>query len=96
MNREASARLKDERGVATSLLEAVLVIAILAIVSAIALTAAMNHIENAKLARALADTEAIGISIHSFMNDTGFAPAFRNGNARPGRRYLPGPGNRWQ
>ena len=82
MNAEASARLKDERGMATSLLEAVLVIAIIAIVSAIALTAAMNHIENAKLARAVADTEAIGISIHSFMHDTGFAPAFKNGNAR--------------
>src|SRR5437868_1034649 len=67
---------------ATSLLEAVLVIAIIAIVSAVALTAAMNHIENARLARAVADTEAIGISIHSFMHDTGFAPAFKNGNAR--------------
>jgi type II secretory pathway pseudopilin PulG len=82
VNAEASARLKDERGIATSLLEAVLVIAIVAIVSAIALTAAMNHIENARLARAASDTEAIAISIHSFMHDTGFAPAFKNGNAR--------------
>jgi type II secretory pathway pseudopilin PulG len=82
VNRAASARLKDERGIATSLLEAVLVIAIIAIVSAVALTAAMNHIENARLARAASDTEAIAISIHSFMHDTGFAPAFKNGNAR--------------
>ena len=82
VNSKAVVWLREERGIATSLLEAVLVIAIVAIISAIALTAAMNHIENARLARAASDTEAIAISIHSFMHDTGWAPAFKNGNAR--------------
>jgi type II secretory pathway pseudopilin PulG len=74
--------IRSELGMATSLLEAALVIAIIAVVSSIALVAAMQHIEDARLSRAMADTEMIGVSIHSFMDDTGWAPAFKNGNAR--------------
>src|SRR5437870_3766583 len=78
-----AARLgKGEEGLATSLLEAALVIAIVAVVSTIAFVAAMQHIEDARLSRAIADAEMIGIAIHSFMHDTGFAPVFKNGNAR--------------
>jgi type II secretory pathway pseudopilin PulG len=73
--------LLSERGLATSLLEAALVIGILAIVSSIALVAAMRHIEDARVSRASADARMIGISIQSFINDTGFPPVFRNGNA---------------
>lgn len=73
--------VKDDRGIATSLLETVVVIAIVAVLSSVALGAAMGHLEDAKLSRAMADAEVIGISIHSFMNDTGLAPAFKNGNA---------------
>ena len=74
--------IRDNRGIATSLLETVLVIAIVALVSGVALVSAMGHIEDAKISRAAADAEIIGISIHSFMHDTGFAPAFKAGNAR--------------
>src|SRR3982750_4529598 len=29
----------------------------------------------------MADTQAIGVAIHTFMHDTGFAPAFKKGTA---------------
>jgi type II secretory pathway pseudopilin PulG len=76
------APIRGEAGAATSLLEAALVITILAIISTMALVAAMRHIEDARLSRAQADSELIGIGIQSFMHDTGWAPVFKNGNAR--------------
>ena len=76
-----AASVTDNRGVATSLIEAVLVISIVAVVTGMALTAAMDRIEDARLTRAMADAEMIGISIHSFIHDTGFAPAFKSGDA---------------
>jgi type II secretory pathway pseudopilin PulG len=80
---EAVIRLvSDDSGIATSLIEAVLVIAIAAILAGISISAAMTHIENARLSRATSDAEIIGISIHSFMHDTGWAPAFKSGDAR--------------
>lgn len=73
--------IKSERGVATSLLEAALVIAIAAIISSVALVAGVNRIDDAKVAQAVADTQMLAVSIQSFMSDTGFAPAFKFGNA---------------
>lgn len=78
----AARSTRGDSGMATSLLEAALVIAILAVVSSVALVAAMQHLEDARLSRATADVEMIGISIQSFMHDTGWAPAFKNGNSR--------------
>jgi type II secretory pathway pseudopilin PulG len=77
-----TASLQDNRGMATSLLEAVMVIAIVAVIAGVALVSAMEQIENAKLSRAVSDTKMIAVSIHSFMQDTGFAPAFKAGDAR--------------
>lgn len=77
-----SGTLKDNRGIATSLIETVLVIAIVAVLSTVAMVASIDNIEQARLSRAIADTEQIGIAIHSFMQDTGFAPAFKSGDAR--------------
>ena len=74
--------IRDQRGIATSLIETVVVIAIIAIISSVALVSAMDRIEDARIARALADTEMIAISIHSFMHDTGFVPAYKKGDAR--------------
>ena len=74
--------LKDNRGMATSLIEVVLVIAIVAVLSTVAMVAAIDNIEQARLSRAIADTQQIGIAIHSFLQDTGFAPAFKSGDAR--------------
>ena len=71
----------DSRGVATSLIEAVMVIAIASIISGMAIVASMDKVEDARLTRAIADTENIGIAIHTFMHDTGFAPAFKKGTA---------------
>jgi hypothetical protein len=41
----------------------------------------MTHIDNAKVSQAQSDVQMIGLSIQSFMTDTGFAPAFKSGNA---------------
>jgi type II secretory pathway pseudopilin PulG len=76
-----TASVTGNRGVATSLIEAVLVIGIVAVITGMALTAAMDRLEDARVSRAMADAEMIGISIHSFMHDTGFAPAFKSGDA---------------
>jgi type II secretory pathway pseudopilin PulG len=78
----AARSVRNESGLATSLLEAALVIAIVAVISTMALVAAMRHLDEAKLARAAGDTETIGISIQSFMHDTGWAPVFKSGDAR--------------
>jgi type II secretory pathway pseudopilin PulG len=78
----AARSIRGEAGAATSLLEAALVIAILAIVSTMALVAAMKHLDDARLSRATADAQMIGISIDSFMHDTGWAPVFKSGTAR--------------
>ncbi len=73
--------INDERGMATSLIEVVVVVAIVAVISSVALAAAMDKLEDAKISRAMADVQTIGISIHSFMHDTGLAPVFRSGDA---------------
>jgi len=74
--------LRDNRGVATSLLEAVMVIAIVSIISSFAMVSAMDHVESAKRSRAESDTKMIGIAIHSFMQSTGFVPAYKLGSLR--------------
>ncbi|PYS28375.1 MAG: hypothetical protein DMG11_12810 [Acidobacteria bacterium] len=79
---KTASALRDDRGMATSLLEAVIMIAIVAVIAGMALVSAMDQLENAKLSRANGDVQMIGISIHSFMHDTGFAPAFKAGEAR--------------
>ncbi len=73
---------RSDRGVATSMIEAVVVLAISAILAYAALLSAMDNIEDARVSRAITDTQEIGIAIHSFMRDTGFAPAFTAGDAR--------------
>ena len=74
--------VRSESGMTTSLLEAVLVIAIVAIIATGALVAAMRHIEDARISRAMGDAKMIGLAIHTFMQDTGFAPIFKSGTAR--------------
>jgi type II secretory pathway pseudopilin PulG len=78
----AARAIRGQAGVATSLLEAALVISIVAVVSSVAIVAAIRHLDDARLSRAMADTQMIGISIQSFMHDTGWAPAFKSGTAR--------------
>jgi type II secretory pathway pseudopilin PulG len=66
----------------TSLLEALLVLAIVATLSGVALVSAMDHVEAARYSRAQADTESLGVAIHSFINDNGFAPGYKSGVQR--------------
>jgi type II secretory pathway pseudopilin PulG len=77
-----SASRVGERGVATSLLEAAIVIAITAVIATVAVGGAMRYVDDARISRATADTQTIGITIQSFMHDTGWAPAFKSGIAR--------------
>ena len=74
--------ITGNRGIATSLLETVVVIAIVAVISSVAMVSAMEKLEDAKMSRANADAETIAVSIHSFMQDTGFPPVFKSGDAR--------------
>jgi type II secretory pathway pseudopilin PulG len=74
-------RFSDNRGVATSLIEAVLVIGIVTIIASVATGAALERIEDARFVQATSDTELIGMSVHSFMQDTGSSPAFKSGLA---------------
>ena len=74
--------IRSSRGAASSLIEAVMVIAIAAVLAGIGLNAAMDRIEDARLTRAAADTKMIGVAIHSFMQDTGFAPTYQSGDER--------------
>jgi hypothetical protein len=74
--------LGDSRGVATSLIEAITVIAIAAIVSSIAFVSATGRFDDAKLTRAVADVERMGIAVLTFTSDTGWAPVFKSGDAR--------------
>jgi type II secretory pathway pseudopilin PulG len=74
--------VRGNRGIATSLIETVMVIGIAAVIAGIALNAAIDRIEDARLTRAAADTKMLAVAIHSFMHDTGFAPAFKSGESR--------------
>jgi len=73
--------ITGNRGVATSLIEAVLVIAIAAVLSSMAIIASIDRIEDARLTQAINDTQIIGVAIHSFMQDNLFPPAYQQGNA---------------
>lgn len=69
----------DNRGIATSLIETVLVVAIVAMIASVAVGAGLDRIEDARVAQAVRDTEMIGMAVHSFMQDTGLPPAYKSG-----------------
>jgi type II secretory pathway pseudopilin PulG len=73
--------IRSDRGVSTSLIEAVVVIAIAAVLLSVGLSTGLDKLEDSKVSKAEADTKAIGLAIHSFVQDTGFAPAFKDGDA---------------
>jgi type II secretory pathway pseudopilin PulG len=72
-------RLTNDRGIATSLIEATLVITIAAVLSSVALTLVGDQTGDAQVNNGQAEVKLIGISILGFIQDTGFAPAFRSG-----------------
>lgn len=61
-------------------MEATLVITIAAVLSSVAVISSGDQVNNADLNNGKAETKLIGVSILSFMQDTGYAPAFLLGN----------------
>ena len=79
---QASCAIQDNRGVATSLIEAVVVMAIVTIIASVAVAAGVDRIENARLTKAVSETEMIGMATINFMQDTGgVPPAYKSGQA---------------
>ena len=74
-------QLRSNRGVATSLIETVLVISVTAILASIAMIPALGGMDDAKISKAFSDTELIGIAIHNFAQDITAPPAFKSGQA---------------
>lgn len=73
--------IKDSRGAATSLIETALVVAVVAILASSTMVPSTETFDRAGVAHAAADTKAIAAAVHSFMQDTGLAPAFKSGTA---------------
>jgi type II secretory pathway pseudopilin PulG len=72
--------LRDDRGLATSLMEATLVITIAAVLSSVAVITSSDQINDADINNGKAEAKLIGVSILSFMQDVGYAPAYLIGN----------------
>ena len=71
----------DSRGLATSLIEVSTVIAITAILAAVALDLTSSEVTGANVQSGNSEIKLIGTSILSFIQDTGYAPAFQSGLA---------------
>ncbi len=72
----------NNRGmIATSLMEVVMVVTIVAVIASVAVGSGLDRIDDARMAQANRDTELIGMAVHSFMQDTGLPPAFKSGLA---------------
>src|SRR5688572_23808448 len=69
----------NSRGIATSLIEATLVVTIAAVLSSVALTFVGDQTGDAQVNTGQSEVKLIGISILSFIQDTGFAPTYRSG-----------------
>ena len=64
-----------------SLIETVVVIAVMAILSTVVMMPALGGMDDAKISKASSDTELIGIAIHNFTRDIMAPPAFKSGQA---------------
>ena len=71
----------DNRGVANGLLEVVLVIVIVATLASVVVGSGLDRLQDANEARAAGEVREIAMAVHSFMQDTGVAPAFKSGLA---------------
>lgn len=71
---------KDNRGIATSLMEATLVITIAAVLSTVAVITSSDQVSDANTTQGHSEVKLMGVSILSFMQDTGYAPAYLAGN----------------
>jgi len=73
-------RLKDSKGVATSLIEATATIAVGAVLAGVAVGGAIDAINNSKVQAAIGDVQAIGTGVITFYKDNAFFPLFADGN----------------
>lgn len=73
--------IREDRGVATSLIEAITVIAIISIVAAVATSTSADRLEDGRWIQADSDLETLGLAVLSFIQDNGAAPAFKSGRA---------------
>jgi type II secretory pathway pseudopilin PulG len=80
VNRKPTQVWTDDRGIATSLIEATLVIIIAAILSGVALLTTGDQLSASNETQGIAEVKLIGLSVLSFMQDTGHAPAFLAGD----------------
>ena len=80
MSTRIQSSLTDNRGIATSLMEATLVIAIAAVLSTVAVVSSSDQVTDADVNNGKSEVKLIGVSILSFMQDTGYAPAFLLGS----------------
>jgi type II secretory pathway pseudopilin PulG len=80
MRRRSQGLWTDNRGIATSLMEATLVITIAAVLSTVAIITSSDQVSDADSQTSNSEVKLIGVSILSFMQDTGYSPAFLAGN----------------
>jgi len=73
-------RIKDARGVATSLVEATATIGVGAVLATVAIGAGVNAINDAKVQTAVEDVRQIGQGIFGFYKDNNFYPMFTDGS----------------
>jgi len=72
--------IRDNKGVATSLIEATATVAVGAVLASVAVSGAIDAINNAKVQAAIGDVTAIGQAVTSFYSDNDFFPLFSDGN----------------
>ena len=73
-------RLRNERGVATSLIEATATIAVGAVLASVAVGSALDAINDSKIQAASADVTSIGQGVITFYKDNTFFPLFKDGS----------------
>jgi hypothetical protein len=73
--------IRDDRGVATSLIEATATVAVGAVLAGVAVGGAIDVINDSKIQAAISDVQVIGQSVITFYKDNSFYPVFRSGTA---------------
>ncbi|HYR84418.1 MAG TPA: hypothetical protein VE422_10105 [Terriglobia bacterium] len=71
--------IKDAKGVATSLVEATATIAVGAVLAGVAVSGAIDAINDSKIQAAIGDVGSIGQGVVTFYKDNAFFPLFKDG-----------------
>jgi type II secretory pathway pseudopilin PulG len=72
--------IRNSKGVATSLVEATATVAVGAVLAGVAVSGALDAINNSKVQAAINDVQAIGNAVITFYKDNSFVPLFGDGN----------------